>query len=494
MIKSLYKGLTARSILVLGLVAFFAMPILHVWAAKGDLVSMGAEKKLNAPLQITLGKAELVQIPGNVADVLVADSDVVSVQAVQSDRLYLVGRSIGDTNLIALDENGDIIKKLDVHVAYDLTAIQSLVNDMFPNESVELRSIHGRMVMTGKVSTPDKAAKITNLVNHYVVELTGKEASADEIISNHLEVRGEQQVMLQVRVVEASRSFIRDFGIQTVFNDANEAAASQIFGGTRPSSVRGGGLSLSGGTGAGVALPNDPAGAFRLLSGSGIAGIGDIGVFINALEREDLVSVLAEPNLTAISGQQAGFLAGGEFPVPVGRDQVGNIVIEYREFGVSLNFRPVVLSEDRISLQLNTEVSSLDFVNAVGAGDLIVPGLDIRRAETTLEIPSGGTLMMAGLLQSDAVEGLAGLPGIRKAPILGDLISSKSFSRNETELVVLVTPYLVKPFADKSRAEELPPKQQNALAQAFAINIRNRYAKVDDAILNADQNFGYILD
>lgn len=147
-------------------------------------------------------------------------------------------------------------------------------------------------------------------------------------------------------------------------------------------------------------------------------------------------------------------MAGGEFPIPVGRDQVGNLVIDYREFGVSLNFRPVVLSGDRISLQLNTEVSSLDFVNSVSAGDLTVPGLDVRRAETTIEIPSGGSLMIAGLLQSDAVEGMAGLPGIRNTPVLGDLISSNSFERNETELVVMISAYLVEPLRIKKKSKK----------------------------------------
>jgi len=149
-----------------------------------------------------------------------------------------------------------------------------------------------------------------------------------------------------------------------------------------------------------------------LLVDSGLDGIGQIGIALNALEERNLVNILAEPNLTAVSGEQAGFLAGGEFPVPAGRDQVGNVIIDFREFGVSLNFKPVVLSGERISLQMNTEVSSLDFESAVTLANLQVPGLDIRRAETTVEIPSGGSLMIAGILRSDTLEGMAGLPGI----------------------------------------------------------------------------------
>lgn len=491
------KAFGARPFLALSaLVTLFGvLPAVGAWAAKGDLVSLAAKDELRAPVEIILGKAELVSLPGAVSDVMVADSSVVQVQVVQADRLYVVGMRLGDTNIIALDDKGDVIDTIDVHVTNDYRSLQSFVNRMFPDEAINIESLNGQLYLTGKVSTPDMASKVANVVGHYISERQGSgDAAVDELISNLLEVEGEQQVMLQVKVVEASRSFIRDFGVETLNNDLNEAAGETIFGGLPPSSARGGNASLTTASGGGITLPNDPAATFRLLSDSGILGIGSLGVFIDALEREDLVTVLAEPNLTAVSGQQAGFLAGGEFPIPVGRDQVGNLVIDYREFGVSLNFRPVVLSGDRISLQLNTEVSSLDFVNSVSAGDLTVPGLDVRRAETTIEIPSGGSLMIAGLLQSDAVEGMAGLPGIRNTPVLGDLISSNSFERNETELVVMISAYLVEPFADEKKVEKLPKQRNNHLANAFAANIRRQYDAVDEQMFNLDETYGYILD
>lgn len=493
MMKTPLKAVLARPLIVCSLVMFFALPIVQVWADKADL-SVTQSIIAGEPLRITLGKAELVQVSGNVSDVLVANSDIVNVQAVQSDRLYVVGMNVGDTNIIALDENGDVIEKIDIHVTYDLKAINGFVKKMFPKEDVTVDVLHDQIMLTGTASTPEVASKIAGIVGQYAGDLQEIEGTTDELISNLLEVRGEQQVMLQVRVVEASRSFVRELGINTLANDQDENAVFSIFGNAPAASQRGGAAAFLSRVGDGVALPNDPAGSFAFLSDSGIPGIGQLGLFIDALEREDLVTVLAEPNLTAISGQQAGFLGGGEFPVPTGRDRDGNIIIEYREFGVSLNFRPVVLSDERINLQLNTEVSSLDFVNSVGAGDLVVPGLDIRRAETTIEIPSGGTIMIAGLLQSDAVEGLGGLPGVRNAPILGDLISSKSFQRNETELVVLVTAYKVEPFADTSRSQPIPKQEDNPLAKSFAVNIRNRYTDVDSELFNDDQKFGYILD
>ena len=495
MIMNVKKAFAARPLLVLcALVALFGvLPAVGAWAAKGDLVSLSAKDELRAPVEIILGKAEIVTLPGAVSDVMVADSSVVRVQVVQADRLYVVGMRLGDTNIIALDDRGNVIDTIDVHVTNDYRSLQSFVDRMFPDEAINIESLNGQLYLTGKVATPDMASKVANVVGHYVSEVQGaSDRPVDELISNLLEVEGEQQVMLQVKVVEASRSFIRDFGVEVANNDLDPG--STIFGALSPESARGGNASLTTRPGGGLSLPNDPAASFRLLSDSGILGIGSLGVFIDALEREDLVTVLAEPNLTAVSGQQAGFLAGGEFPIPVGRDQVGNLVIDYREFGVSLNFRPVVLSGDRISLQLNTEVSSLDFVNSVSAGDLTVPGLDVRRAETTIEIPSGGSLMIAGLLQSDAVEGMAGLPGIRNTPVLGDLISSNSFERNETELVVMISAYLVEPFADDKKVEKLPKQRDNHLASAFAANIRKQYESVDEQVFNMDEAYGYILD
>jgi pilus assembly protein CpaC len=378
-------------------------------------------------------------------------------------------------------------------VRYDLQAIQDFIEQLFPGEDVKVGAIHDQIVLTGTASTPEKSSKIANVVGHYVSDLQDEDKSTDELISNLLEVRGEQQVMLQVKIVEANRSILKELGVETVLNDGDELSTSTIFGNQPPNSVENI-KDSSFALGTDIGLVEDPLAIGRLLADTGIAGIGSIGLFLSALEEENLVNVLAEPNLTAVSGEQAGFLAGGEFPVPVGRDNVGNIVIEFREFGVSLNFRPIVLSDKRISLQMNTEVSSLDFENAVTLADLTVPGLDIRRADTTVEMPSGGSLMIAGLLQSEAVKGMSGLPGIAKTPVLGDLVSSDSFQRNETELVVIVTPYLVEPYAEKERAQPVPEHASNPLAKAFSANLIRAFDMKDEEIFAGSENFGYLLD
>lgn len=455
----------------------------QAYAAKGDLPVFYEMKddKLQAPLRLTLGKADLVDVGGNVTDVLVANPGIIDVMAVQAGRLYVVGLDIGDTNIIALDDKGNVIKRMDVHVSYDLQAMQSLLSDVFPSEDVKLSSIHDRILLTGSVSNPETSSRVADLVAQYVGDLQNQDGTVDELISNLLQVRGEQQVMLQVRIVEVSRNLSRDLGLQLT----STGGAGDTITRFAP--------------GAAIGL-DETAGSINFITETGISNIGQLNFQLDALEEDGLANVLAEPNLTAVSGEQAGFLAGGEFPVPRGLDRQGNLVVEFKDFGVSLNFRPVVLSKDRISLQMETEVSSLDFENAVNLGTVDVPGLDVRRAETTVELPSGGVMMIAGLLQSESLSNMAGLPGINKAPILGRLLSSEGFQRNETELVVIVSPYLVRSFDDDSTADE--DKNANAidrirrpLAAMFARNISKVFELADDGrVFDGSAHFGYIVD
>lgn len=487
------RMLSLATVCVAGLIAFGADTPL-VFASKGDLVSI-QKQSAQPPLKITLGKADVVTLQGDVSDVLVANPSVIDVQAIQSNKLYIVGSQIGDTNIIVLDSAGDVVKRLDVHVTYDLAMVQSMVESLFPDENVKVGSVHDQIILTGTVSTPEVAAKIGNFVAHYVSDLQNEGGKTiDELISNLLEIRGEQQVMLKVKIVEAKRSVLKELGLETRANDPDELAVSTIFGATQSSSLLSGAneLALSGGGAFG--LSGDEVAIGRALVETGLRGVGTLGFFLNALEEQDLINVLAEPNLTAVSGQQAGFLAGGEFPVPTGRDQVGNLTIEFREFGVSLNFKPVVLSDKRINLQLNTEVSSLDNTNAIVLAGLTVPGLDIRRAETTVEIPSGGSIMIAGLLQSEATKALSGIPGISKTPVLGDLMKSDSFRRDESELVVIVTGYLVEPYGDKTSSDNKPKEQEGEMSKIFAANIRRKFEVTDETIFEAAGPFGYMLD
>ncbi len=496
-------------------------------AAYTDAVESDSESFL----ALTLGKAEIVSVSDGVADIMIADPSIADVVALQNDKLYIVGSSLGDTNIIALDKAGNVLKRLTVTVKVDTDAIEKMVKDVFPNEgAVQVRTVGDQVVLTGTVSTPIVSQKIARLVAAHIGEVQDKDfETIDEAIENMLEVRGEQQVMLRVKIIEISRSVLKELGLETQANDPNDDG-SIIFRRFERSQRNGleGGLLSDSQTG----LTQDPIAAAGLLLDTGINGLGLLELNLSALEQSNLATVLAQPNLTAVSGEQAGFLAGGEFPIPVGRDRDGNIVVDYKKFGVSLNFRPIVMSEDRISLQLNTEVSSLDFGEGLTLADVQVPGLDVRRASTTVEINSGGSLMMAGLLKAENTKGMSGLPGIRNTPILGDLISSRSFGREETELLVIVTPYLVKPFGDNTQAAARinPPepapvttaqdklmmqdkgkvafadvtpeteptglldRPQAALTKVFGDNLRQIYGDRVRDLPDAKQNYGYMME
>ena len=417
--------------------------------ANADKANIGLLAGARAPgIDIMLGKAEIVKLEGAVKDVLVADPSIVDVMAIKSNRLYIVGSSLGDTNVMALDENGDVLKKINIHVRMDTDRISAMVNELYPDEDVRIKALNDQIVLTGEVSNPSVAGKITNLVGNYAGEVTGSSGEIDDIIVNMMAVRGEQQVMLRVKIVEVARTALKDLGLGVdSLSGANLGNANGVLNSAE-------GLGLSSPVQIANALLNYNSGTF-----------GNLNFNVRALEQEGIVNTLAEPTLTAISGEKAGFLAGGEFPIPTQIDRNGNLVYEFRPFGVSLNFKPIVMSKDRISMQLTTEVSTATFDQNLQLNGVNVPTFNVRRAETNVELPSGGTLMIAGLIRSDSISGLSGIPGVKDVPVVGDLIKSDSFRRSETELLVIITPYMVEPFAQARAipaANTLLPTSQSA--------------------------------
>lgn len=496
--------LLAASILLMLAGAGSAVMAANAEAERAGGVTLAAEQHHRDPtLVLTLGKAEVVDIEGDVSDILVANPSVVDVQALQSNRLYMVGSEIGDTNIIALDAAGNIIRRMNIHVRIDELTLQRAINDLFPKESVNVKTAGNQLLLAGSVSTPSVASKVRDLA----LRFTG---SGQDSIVNMMDVQGKEQVMLQVKIMEVSRSLIRELGVRSELpNLSNSAAAATSNLGGVVSGRTTTGTLLGDAAQESVfsrALGADVLGSF-LLPGGGVTEdpFGSLTLFnediapflltIDALDQNGLVKTLAEPNLTALSGEEAGFLAGGEFPVPSGRDSEGNIEISFRPFGVSLNFRPVVMSEDRISMELETEVSAVSREQSVTLDGLDVPGRDVRRANTNVELPSGGSLMIAGLIQSETLDSLEGLPGVIDLPIIGDLMKSKSFRRAESELVILVTAYLVKPFADKEKAELIQQKNNvQHLARAFAANVRRTFGELKlTGLLDDETGYGYLL-
>lgn len=464
------------------------VPLAPSWASKENFVTHSEDIQRMDPLMIlTIGKAEIVDIDGAVSDIMVADPDIIDVVALQANRMYMVGSKVGNTNIIALDSEGNIIKRLNVHVRVDERTLEETIRELFPQENIRARTVNDQVILVGDVSNPTIAAQIKDLAARFVGD--------EKNLVNLLKVSGEMQVMLKVRIMEASRNVLKELGVETSAND-RVAESANLFNNNTIASV-GGGATGNIFTNSQTGLTSDPFGVGRLLYDTGINGIGFTELLISALEENNLVNILAEPNLTAVSGEEANFLAGGEFPVPTGRDRDGNIQIEFKPFGVSLNFRPTVMSEDRISLQLKTEVSSLDRQQGITLDQISVPGLDVRRAQTIVEMNSGGSLMIAGLLKAETIKGMAGIPGVKDTPIIGQLISSDSFNRQETELLIVITPYVVQPIANRNNVVEALEDEAVAapLTNVFLRNVRQVYG--DRAPREPDDvtdRLGYLID
>ena len=360
-----------------------------------------------------------------------------------------------------------------VKVEIDLSAVRQAVASLLPDASIKLEALNDNIVITGTVRSAKEAVDASAIARRFVAEETD--------VINMVTVLEDQQVLLQVRIAEFQRSILRNLGVATTFNKV----------------IRGG-RTISFTTSGGSAFASAVSGSI----GIDFQGLGQVA--FTALERQGLVKTLAEPTLTVISGQTANFLAGGEFPVPSGVDSQGNLLIDFRDFGVSLSFTPVVLSSNQISLRVATEVSRQAEENKLvlpfGTNNQTVDviGLSVRRADSTVVLPSGGSLMIAGLLQADEFNQIDGVPWLKDIPILGALFHSPEFQRNETELVVLVRAFLVRPVGE---GQELSlPTDGFVPASDFDMFIMGRLYKQYAKPWNPDEvptlrgPFGYIME
>ncbi len=378
-----------------------------------------------APEVINLGlnKSIVIDLPRAAKDVLVSNPDKADAIMRTPYRAYVIGQEIGQTNIFFFDEQGNQIVSLELVIERDLTALRGMMNRLLPGTNINIDTINENIILTGTVSSQAEAGR--------AADIAGRFAGDPEKVMNMVSIEGMDQVMIKVTIAEMERSTAKQFGIDI---DAVIAAGSTTFNllTANPFSVTGAPL-----TGANF-------GANYVSGGDSVRSI------LRALERQGLLKTLAEPTLTAVSGESASFLAGGEFPVPVGSDDNG-ITIEYKPFGVSLAFTPVVLSEGRISMRVKTEVSetTTDGAFSIGSANssatVSIPGLKVRRAETTVEMSSGSSLVIAGLIKEETRQSLNGIPGIKDLPILGGLFRSHEFQNSETELVVIITPYVVEP-------------------------------------------------
>ena len=394
-------------------------------------------------VQINTGRGRLVTLARPMSDLFVADDNVADVQVRSPTQLYIFGKKSGETTVSATTKGGQVVYAATVRVGQNLDSIGSMLGLAMPEARITATPMNGLVLLTGTVAAPQDAAEAERLVQAYVGDGTK--------VLSRLRTATPLQVNLQVRFAEVRRSFAKNIGVNLQSFDGSSGFRFGIGQGRDASlyTPRGGGLFTGGAT------PTE--GYTGLTKGSngstfGLAGklLGlDLLSAIDLGETTGQVSILANPNLTALSGEIGTFLAGGEVPIPLSQG-LGSISVEYKQYGVSLSYTPTVLSDGRISLRVRPEVSQLDYANAITMGGTRVPGITTRRAETTLELGSGQSMMIGGLLQNQQANNLDKAPGIGDVPVLGALFRSNAWQRNESELVIVITPYLVKPVNNQS--------------------------------------------
>jgi pilus assembly protein CpaC len=393
-----------------------------------------ADGQMNARfLALGIGKSVVIDLPRDIKDVLVADPKIANAVVRSSQRAYIIGAAVGQTNIVFFDSAGQQIAAYDIAVKRDLNGVRAALKQTLPNADIQIEGIGDGVMLSGSAASPIEAQQAGDLA----ARLAG---GADKVV-NSIVVRGRDQVMLKVTLAEVQRSIIKQMGID-LSASLNYGTAVVKFDNTNPFTAN-----------------KAPLVANNALTTS-FGATPSVQATLRAMESAGVVRTLAEPNLTAISGESATFISGGEFPIPTGvtcqtttTGGIGQCVqtVSFKKFGISLNFTPVVLTEGRISLRVMTEVSEVSTENSLtgGAGGTTIPSIKTRRVETTLEIPSGGAMAMAGLIQDQTKQAINGLPGMSQLPILGTLFRSRDFVNNQTELMVLVTPFIVRAVAQK---------------------------------------------
>lgn len=379
-------------------------------------------------IHVEVNKGEMVRLETPANSVMVADPSIADIQVVSPKMIYVNAKKIGETSIYALGNNDATVLDATIEVTHNLSRLNRTIKQMVPDADVQLKSIDGGMVLEGFVDTPMQSETVRSIVSGFM----GRE---DRLV-NMMSTNGSDQVTLMVKVAEVSRNELKRFGIhlENFVNTGNflfSLAQGRDF------------------TGAGGSLLRN--GSDSSLFGAFNTGNTSIQGVIDALESQGLVSVLAEPSLTTTSGKTANFLAGGEFPIPL-VDADGQITVQYKSFGISLNFTPTVLAKEKISLAVSPEVSNIAAITNLqtsAATTFAVPTLQTRRAQTTVELGSGQTFAIAGLFKNDRSNSVDRFPGLGELPVLGALFRSQQFRNDQSELVILVTPYVVRPVSEK---------------------------------------------
>lgn len=400
-------------------------------AAGTPVIQVAASEATSRFIPLGIGKSVAIDLPADIKDVLVADPKIANAVIRSSRRVYMIGVAVGQTNIFFFDADGKQIAGFDIAVKRDLNGIRAAIKQTLPDADIHIEGIGDGIMLSGNASSAAESQQAYDLA----ARIVGDGAK----VVNGITLRGRDQVMLKVTVAEVQRDVIKQLGV--------DLSANFTYGATVVSFNNVNAFSASGSPN-----PNFITGYKPPVTTDPLTGLTAprIGATIRAMERAGVVRTLAEPNLTAISGETAHFLVGGEFPYPIpGNCATCPPSVEFKKFGVGLIFTPVVLSEGRISLKVLTEVSELSPENQISLAGTTVPSLVVRRAETTLEVPSGGAIAMAGMIKEQTRQAINGLPGLINVPVLGTLFRSRDFINNQTELMILVTPYVVRAVAQK---------------------------------------------
>ncbi|MGH6726703.1 MAG: type II and III secretion system protein family protein [Pseudolabrys sp.] len=443
------------------------------------VIKVAASEATSRFIPLGIGKSVAIDLPADIKDVLVADPKIANAVIRSSRRVYMIGVAIGQTNIFFFDAEGKQIAGFDIAVTRDLNGVRAALKQTMPDADIHIEGVGDGIMLSGTATSPAESQHAFDLATRLI-------GDGNKVV-NGITVRGRDQVMLKVTVAEVRRDVIKQLGID-LSASLNYGAAVVNLNTQNPFSANG-----------------------QTLSNTAFSGtFQNVTATLRAMDRAGVLRTLAEPNLTAISGETASFVAGGEFPIPNGLScdttkspPVCQAQVDFKKFGVSLVFTPVVLSEGRISLKVMTEVSDLSTDNALtlavpgSTQSLTIPSITTRRAETTVEIPSGGSLALAGMIQEKTKQEINGVPGLMQLPVLGSLFRSRDYINNQTELMVLVTPYIVRAVAQKMLARPddgfADPTDQSSALLGSLTRIYGREGKTESPQAYHGK-YGFILD
>jgi pilus assembly protein CpaC len=447
-------------------------------AAQSYLQLSETDVQHGRPIALGVNKSMVIELPRAAGDVLVSNPGIADAVLRTSRRLYLIGVKVGQANVFLFDAAGAQLASFEVYVEADLSSLNQLLAEAITDGYVRAEAINGNVVLRGQVASAADSSRAQEIVTGMLQG--GSEGSApaadgasgstvERRVVNLLTITGEEQVSLKVTIAEVQREVVKQLGINL---SGTGSSGNFDFSGSNP-----------------FQFPINTSASPGTLGVTWSTGAGSITATLKALEDANVIRTLAEPTLTAVSGETANFLAGGEFPVVTSVSDNGVPSVTFKEFGVKLAFTPVVLSPGRISLHVATEVSALSTANSVSFGGFTIPGTTSRKAESTVELPSGGAFVLAGLISEETRRSAGGFPVLQNIPILGALFSSKDFLNRQTELVMIVTPYLVKPVSPAALAR---PDENLMMSNDAEAYFRGRLTKMYGTAGHAPANAGRV--